>query len=119
MKKVIFLGVLFLIISNCESNAQIKSISDKENVHFIGSRVTVYAKEKTTIRILNKDESVNQIVFDSTLNETKDVLIFFLKKEVEDLKLDYPNDIVLVVDLEGSGLYYIEVTNKQKFFYIK
>jgi hypothetical protein len=119
MKKVIFLGVLFLIVPICESNAQIKSISDKENVHNIGSRVTVNANEKTTIRILNKDESVNQIVFDSTLRETKDVLIFFFKKEVEDFKLDYPNDIVLVVDLEAIGLYYIEVTNKQKFIFIK
>jgi len=119
MSKKIFFIITFCLLINILSFAQLKSVYDSKYKKFnIGFKIEVPASQKIKVVIYNQDSSFCKVLIDSNFSKNKSV-VFLFDKCIESEKHNFTDDFVIPIPNVVSGLYYIEMYIKEKFFITK
>lgn len=110
-----FIIILFFIISNTNGFCQLKTLMDcKYNSFSVGYTYNMKANEYTKICIEDTSNNIIQILLDTTIK--KDDEYFFIFKEFyENEKVNYLSKNIKIINIDVTGIYYINYYVKQKF----
>lgn len=119
MFKIIILTIYFCILFSNASFAQFKSLLDSKYKKFnIGFKLEIPANQKIQIAFYNQDSSYNKILLDTNFR-TKQKVIFLFSSVKDSEKNNYSKYFIITIPEVNSGIYFIEMNIKEKFFITK